>query len=285
MPDELTAFSWAVTDSGYSWTVAPIAMDFQAEQREERVLTDLVPVSTPVQITRYNPLKMYTGLFRTFAFDVSPTEDGVRSFANKYGLLGGSATKLISLGNGDVARSEPLKPWIEEIATMRLILRVWDAADQVNVEQLRCWIRWDGETGVNFVDDESGKCAWIAHKGMPSEVFEHLRPGDLVTPAKWYFQRKVNQKLEEHKALVQLLWTADLSKLRTHFVPKSLIACLWLQLANAAAGSTAYKRCANCNLWIEVGGTRGSRSDKRFCSPTCKAAKHRKEHLKKGAEE
>jgi hypothetical protein len=95
----------------------------------------------------------------------------------------------------------------------------------------------------------------------------------------WYLQSAVNEKLVKHAVVARLLFDARDKTGKTftvHVVPKTLIGCLWLQFAKALEGRF-YRQCDNDHLWFEVGGSRTSRSDRRFCNPTCKAAFHRKE--------
>jgi hypothetical protein len=118
----------------------------------------------------------------------------------------------------------------------------------------------------------------IASDTVRPDVFTRVRAsGNLVEPAYCYLQSVLNKKLDQHRVTGRLLWDSTGKGLTVHIVPETLIGCLWLQFAKAIEGKD-YRQCENCKLWFECGGTRGARSDKRFCSPTCKAALHRKEH-------
>ena len=57
----------------------------------------------------------------------------------------------------------------------------------------------------------------------------------------------------------------DPSKSRLKLIPNSLLAAMWLQLANAGTKSTAFKQCEFCPHWFPVGPGTGRKPSKRFC--------------------
>lgn len=65
------------------------------------------------------------------------------------------------------------------------------------------------------------------------------------------------------------------SKARFKMVPNSLLAAMWLQLANASTKSTAFKQCEFCPHWFPVGPGTGRKPSKRFCSNRCRVAWNR----------
>jgi hypothetical protein len=280
MADEMTDFLWRVSTSGYKWSdleAAPL-MNADALEGKIRVLTDGVPLGVQYAFSRYTPLLEFSGLFRTFALDTEPTEDGILAFANKYGTLGLQASVLIpSLdGRSNVGAGETLASWTGELLDMRLAVNLWDAARHRNTSGLGRLVHWN-DYGVYYQPDAS-RFAAIAGKDTRPDILARLERGDLIAPAYWHLQRVVNEKLDRHNVTGRLLWdSSDRTgqQLTVRLVPKSLIGCLWLQLAKALEGKD-YRQCENCKLWFEIGGSRGARADKKFCSATCKAGLNRK---------
>src|SRR5262249_10502563 len=77
----MNGFTWPVAVKGYEWLEFP---DYS------RTVWLLQPIQKwPVR--HYEPLKEYTGLFRTFA-KVEPTKEGILAFANQFGVLGAGPT-------------------------------------------------------------------------------------------------------------------------------------------------------------------------------------------------
>jgi hypothetical protein len=65
------------------------------------------------------------------------------------------------------------------------------------------------------------------------------------------------------------------AKSRFKLVPTSLLAAMWLQLANAGTKSTAFKQCEFCPHWFPVGPGTGRKPSKKFCSNRCRVAWNR----------
>ena len=74
---------------------------------------------------RYQPLSAFSGLFRNFAA-TDPSLDAIKSFADRFGLLGGSLRKRIVLhdqgrgGSHPMGFGEHVDDWVHEILVMRL---------------------------------------------------------------------------------------------------------------------------------------------------------------------
>jgi hypothetical protein len=66
------------------------------------------------------------------------------------------------------------------------------------------------------------------------------------------------------------------NKSRLKLIPKSLLAAMWLQAANASIKSIALKQCEFCPHWFPVGPGTGRKPSKRFCSNRCRVAWNRK---------
>jgi hypothetical protein len=177
---------------------------------------------------------------------------------------------------------ESLARWRHEIILLRRLVEIWEAVKVKNLNVLQRYIEWRREDVVFRTSSEangrefSESFSIIASATNKPEVFASFKRGDVLSPSMWYLQQTINEQLQEHKVCARLLWEAGLNSMRLHIVALNLIGCMWLQFAKAVEGEKKYRQCENCFGWIEVGGGKASRSDKKFCSPTCKATAHRK---------
>lgn len=246
------------------------------DKARQRYLTSGVAVGECSSLRRYNPLAE-SGLFRTFA-DVEPSETAVLAFANTYGLLGGEITQQTCLERGGkmlLAAGETLDAWTNEIQQMAGLVTLWELAksDSAAVRaKLGDVIKWH-DHAVEYTTLRVR--AWIATESHEPEMLARFVPGDLVGPALHYMQRAINKKLLTHAVAARMLWDSRYTRLSLHLVPTSLVGCLWLQFARAVDGDRDYRRCPDCRKWFEI-TKHISRSDRTFCSPTCKASAHRK---------
>jgi hypothetical protein len=97
--------------------------------------------------------------------------------------------------------------------------------------------------------------------------------GDLTRPALFCVGELVNMHLRRHRVAMGLAQMLDRPQLRV--IPNSLIGAMWWQFAMAVDGNRSYRQCGACRKWYEIAGQAG-RTDKLFCSESCKARAHRK---------
>jgi hypothetical protein len=250
----------------------------------------------------YAPLLEHPALFRTFA-TTPQTETGILDFANRYGLLGipeavrapqatrsllhpnvakwldpqhdPQKARMITSWTGGVGES--FEAWMSEMGELREMLTVWEAAEGLDRRVLEERIAWPQDNLVIFKDREQRSEVIAGPPPHPNQgLLARIVPQDLIFPAKLAVQQRTNEKLQKLGVSARLLWNTTWSHLAVHLVPSTLLGCLWLQFARAIGGDKKYRACENCKKWFEIGGGDGARSDKRFCSGTCKAAAHAK---------
>src|ERR1035441_8390476 len=279
MSDELTEFTWRVPKNGFRWCTASTEHStphrvLGARPTPGRFLVSAIPDTHLQPGTEYPPLLTHTGLFKQLA-DTPATEEGILQFANKYGHLGGVASVPIAVpGEPDTSSGEPFEEWKVSILRLRDIVLTWEAAHEPNKEILSAYIRWEpGGVFYRSVGD-----ATLIASETAAELMARFTPGDLVMPAMYIVQRRINERLSEYGVTPKLLWNRSEGGLVLRLSAHSLIGAIWLQFAKAVEGNKEYKQCQNarCRRWIEVGGNRTARSDKKFCSPSCKSDAHRR---------
>src|SRR5262249_35060082 len=104
-------------------------------------------------------------------------------------------------------------------------------------------------------------------------VLELLTPGDVVLPALFYVQRRINAWIEGAVS-PKLLWDEAGGRMGLKLVPGSLLAALWVQFARAIEGNRHYRECKECGRWFEV-SPEAARTSRLFCSGPCRSRAYR----------
>ncbi len=210
MPDDIVEFQWNVHEGGYQWTDTTSA---DATPKRGPFLTDNRPIGARgFNVKRYKPLSLYSGLFRTFA-STEPTNASIKSFADRFGLLGGDVATMIVLPDYKKRRGqlvgvgERSRAWHREILIMRQMVDLWDKARNGDVEGLAPHIRWrNGEVYYDSHPDLGPKerpkrpaVRTVARISAGSSYdLSQLYPNrDLVGPAFSYVQQAVNDRLKD----------------------------------------------------------------------------------------
>jgi hypothetical protein len=291
MPDIPLQFRYQVAEDGYRW----VDSHSIGTSRHERgaFLTHGRPIGTGgFRVLPYHPLAMFPGLFRVFG-DTEPSRDGIKTFADRFGPLGGDIAGPIPLydqpSSKDVAVGvgEPLASWNHQILTMRLAVDLWEAARSGDVGRLEQVIAWEKDgSGVRIMSHpelSAGQLpeppalvewAWIASTHVGDEVLDRFVRGDLIKPALHRVRSVINKQLQG-RASPRLLWDANRERLGLYIVPEGLIGALWLQFARAVERDSQFRQCAECGIWFELApGT--ARADKLYCSTPCRTKAYRK---------
>ena len=232
------------------------------------VLTDDLPIQVSgLAVRRYAPLTEETGLFREFA-ETPANRESVQRFAARYGLLGTATvpvevqltqrSDVVTVGAG-----EPLTAWQAEIASMSLVLDLWERAARGGAEELAGRFR-SGADGVFYVG-ENGLTAVTALSGKPAT--------DVVTQAKHFVYQTINNKLDGLVA-PRLLEDPATGAADIHIVPANLIGSVWLQLAHSIREDRQFKQCRFCKKWFEV-SLRAARKSRVYCGPACRMKEYR----------
>lgn len=74
-----------------------------------------------------------------------------------------------------------------------------------------------------------------------------------------------------------LVYSDSVQRPMLHFVPKTLLGALWLQLAWAIDGRKDFRRCRSCRDWFAVGhDAREFTAARVFCSDGCRVRENRR---------
>ena len=276
-------FIWQVADSGYSLS------ELSGE-------TELL-CSVDTTWTHYYPLQNYTGLYRSFAGLTG--KDQILHFANKYGFLNSphdlrfigdmsEEDHILSLANRhDFHRKsfdhlskregqnvlffgvESISDWTAEIQRLRDVVMLWDAIPERDHAYLKKVIKWKRNPNRVFyrsINSEQTSMIRIHTDDRP------IKFGNLTWPAYYYIQDRINYFLNQQVA-PQMLWNES-NELTLYHVPKNLLGAMWLQFADTVTYNLEYRACRWCGTYFEI--TRSTRSDRQYCSNSCRVSASRK---------
>lgn len=282
MAGELFQFVWRVSDSGYRWLQAKVVFLEDEHSPGDRYLTDGQWMGHG-RYRQYEPLKHFSGLFRTFA-DTPPTWEGIKGFADRFGLLGEGQWDISAVdGSFEQGRGEQRGDWEEAITTLRETVRVWDAIQGEDVATLANYVTWrDDPLEPLRVTAETDRIA--SSNAVVLAHYQSVTPGDLVTPARCLIQAMITRRLDRRANLVLRL-DDERAQLRIAIAPRSLLGALWLQFALAVDGDKHYRACDTCGTWFEVSPT-AARKSRKYCSNACRVKAHRRRQAQaKGTDE
>lgn len=303
-------FSWP-DPKGHDWVEAfPVNDDWTIGEQATWVLVprDVSDVfvdfwERPV----YRPLEENSGLFRDFAA-LSVERNQFLEFANRYGSLKqgqlflpvgvkrpvgkppshcllshlqlsldsdewlqASSLALKWVGAGAVfGDSEDL--WRSNIRKLKALIEVWENIKDRNQRELKKYLRVEPDP-----DGKSTRITWTgpAEKYWSSvSYFDLLQPHNVLDAAHLEMERTICEETTSGSDLyVSFVAKAHLPELAVQ--PKSLRDAIWLQFAVAVCENKSFRQCDICGKAFEVSPD-VARTNRRLCSPACKAKAHRK---------
>jgi hypothetical protein len=240
----MVKFVWSVAVSGYLW---------KERQLDENTVVE--PDIGPVKgwpVRRYEPLKDHTGLFYTFA-ETEPTEEGIISFANRYGLLGLS----IELRNSITMPLEEAEQY----------------GDPVDVNRLRDPSEeYGAEMGGYRSEEVALWKAQITFMRQAMATWDRLRRGSAGEQEVRRLQDIVDKQLLG--SVSPRLESVQRGGLELAVVPLTLRGVLWLQFAQAVSGNKEFRTCRTCREWFKV-SPESARTNRQFCSEACRSRAYR----------
>ncbi len=220
--------------------------------------------------------KELSELFLEFA-QLEMTEEAILGFANCYGQIGVDAWIP---EQGDGRAGERLSAWCSEIMAMRAAVDLSRAINERELSLLRSWIKFlpDGSLVFDRSHEGGWRSAWTIRRGhSPVAVFidqkKWSRAGRLL------LHEMANKRLAG-RTRAGIVYEPRKDKLGFRIVVESLLAGMWMQLANCIA-LNRIGRCPVCGkLLVLTPGV--SRSDRKTCSGACRSKLSRDSRAKKG---
>lgn len=182
----------------------------------------------------------------------SPLTWGVRG---KGGPLRAYRLDLETATAGLFRQFAALQPSSEEILQFAGEYGCLVHKDGAAVERFTTWCFWIAQMNnlVVALDEGRNKDFWEKFNGAVGQ-------GDPWEPL-------FAARIEPH---------AVPSRSKFKLVPTSLLAAMWLQLANSGTRGIIFKQCEFCPHWFPVGPGTGRKPSKRFCSDRCRVAWNRR---------
>jgi hypothetical protein len=314
MANDVFDFVWSVPEDGHKWVQAKVILNdggnpaavthrSRIDAKAQWVLTSGLAIGSAFLMKQYRPLKMFTGLFRTFAQIPLDDRGAILAFANQFGDLG-IHRPLDSTAPEEPGRllgvwGETHEDWMQQIDEMRRALAVWDKLQNLDADGLSHFIRW--QDAEYLADGRTRTLApgWVydSHPDLPpfrvdprrsvppgpgrtskfiEPVGDLFKKGDVLMPALFLLQGWVNNHLKDHVA-PRLLYHLDQRKEVLRIVPHNLLGAMWLQLAEAIDGRKKYRTCKECGTWFEISAKQSDHRTARrvFCSDHCKSRDYR----------
>jgi hypothetical protein len=262
----------------FVWQRPRGASGFEFRPSESGQELPLVAARAGATFEDYTPLLDESALFLIFS-ETEPTAEGVLRFANVYGRLGDDVLRYVgphvSGNRGSWEQGDLVELVISHIRQMREAVVLRDLIDRRDRRGLARHFRWVGPDEVHRQIMESDATIPIATRTREPEVFAAFKYGDLLGPARYWLDAKVNACLRGHVVLKLLrLGAAHKDQIVLDLLPDSLLAALWLQLALAIAGGKQYRRCRLCGKPFEL-SPRVNRVSRLTCSAACRNLDYR----------
>lgn len=231
-------------------------------------------------------LNREAGLLRAFRLLAKhPSDDGIVTFASKYGGLWSPRTYMLSSrleasfdDRGRVYRlpdswGEPLRLWWRELYTAQAFFALDDEIVAANRDDSQSWKAFEGlSSWVLWRDDELvvRRPDNFENADLPllrvtrQEATERFGDGDLLGPANYFLASRVNAKLSGQVDLRILPFHGN----HVRYFPRDLLAAIYVQFAlRLASASDRQRECANPYCSNVVIGRR----QRKYCSDACSA--------------
>lgn len=178
--------------------------------------------------------------------------------------------------------------WVTNIGKMKEAVDLWDLIRAGKPSELREVIQWQKDAAGNPVvvyvppkNEVAGAApgvAIIASANSFQEWLTQFSEANPTLPAMAYLLRLINAQIENDIS-VRLRYDLDQGQAVLRMVPRTLLGCLWLELAQAISAGKSQRLCRGCMQWFEI-QSRGSRSDRQFCSQACRNRVYRQRMVK-----
>ena len=216
----------------------------------------------------------YEGLFHRFAELERPlTEQAVLKFANAYGRFGEGIRERIIPFSIPAPTTGGVTVWYDDDGPVSpppapLRIEAWG-------ESLSAW-----EAEADKLADVIGVWDDANPEENPNALVEVPELNQRMSVRHWV-EWQISTQLERH-VVAGLTLQRRSTPARLSFHPKGLLGSMWLQFAQEVSGNRRYGVCEadQCPNWFEV-----RRSDRRFCSNSCKARSNRRSTAQKSGGE
>ena len=247
------------------------------------------------------PLKQAT-LHRQFA--ALETDEDIRKFASKWGLLGEAEFVHPDPESGLLRFGEGVEVWRAAIRDVWTLMTIGDMAAKKQASMLRTYIRWHNQgitieynirelngqlsihPGLAVFDGRKPEVgqdktpglvthsegSLIARRGHSDGVFSRWESGETVNPAAYFMSRELNKRLRGTTS-IQI---TPFAKTKWYLVPDSLLGVIWLQFMREVIGEVRITKCLRCGKWIQPDPGKRMTIRRKWCDNTCQRTGNRR---------
>jgi hypothetical protein len=316
MTGDFLVADWAVAAGGYVWQQCQ-KKDYQGGEDFYLGVSRIDYLLAPAREANkkkwrlINLLALDQNLYLEFAA-LTPSLSCIKTFADKYGLLGINVLKKSDKSKYKPIDAEAYTTWRSQIREMYVLTTLWNACLSQDRETLSQYIHWQIdssgrriyfkappvnteqgqiETVLKSISEESLNEIDIAidSKGFNPRLFELAPRGDVLLPAVFFVRTRVTENLgfrtEEggyHRPSIRprLVWRtpgeagSEVIRLALEDIPSTLAQALWLQIANAIVAGPLFRSCQVCKRWFAF-SAKAPRTKVEFCSDACRLRAYR----------
>ena len=231
------------------------------------------------------PLESDPALFRKFAA-TELSEKGILSFADEWGPLWDPHDFGEEFLDPDYEEENitdftwtyvPNDRWYQEIRTMRALVDLWDVLASPHARKLSEVLDITREPDRDVFHGD------VRFKSMPELRWgyffhEDERPSGVRELARMCLLYHINGALWGTCSPWLRNGCGRDESITSCLIPHNLDAALWLMFAQEVLGEKKLKQCLQCKRHFELSAEkdeRRRRSDKKYCSPKCRAAAFR----------
>jgi hypothetical protein len=285
-------FRWPVCIGGHRWEHRIVEIPGLHLHRGKRSRV-LVP-NEPNSNLEWRPLES-PDLFRQFA-QCQTTDDGVRAFADRCGLLGvpvvlaekSEVETTIYSDEGELAPD-----WTGRIAEMRAAVGIVDALGAGRLEDLHKWVMLPAEVSSEsargkhspnatskawFFTAQDDQGRWNVALSLMYETWGDALDIDRVTAARQLLVQLTNRNLQKYCFPYLRARPLRVDSYTLRMAPKNLLGAMWWQMARLVTGEVTHRPCKVCGRLFEVSignDNPGHRTDMEYCQNACKLRAHR----------
>lgn len=262
---EQTSFVCNVANKGYRWVEEVERETFIVSTGgyEPKFLNSpyLVPKKASTAYNEVEPLQE-TELFLRFGSLKAKPEDIVK-FANRYGLLTEGDDDYIAIH--DIPKpvfGESYNRWHKEIGDMSVAIKTWQKLEkQDTVGLFKLSILRDSlpmlysAKGIRPSEKSLDWSVFTETPGIPENM---PAADDVLSDSRNYLTTSFYWKLYLNGGIIPTPVFDESNKPMPYFMPRNLLAAMWLQFFQAVIGERSYKICSICGYAADVTNKRAN---------------------------
>ena len=288
---------WPRSESGFEWVDGEefTGLNFR-RAGDQWVSPDTTPNPGPWLVPKndrygkpYAMLRRRAALLRDIVdLGKNASSERILAFADKWGGLG--LGERCVAPDGRVRAGDSFGAWRQSAVRVAVLMGLWRKVKASDTKTLSKLVKWRPDGVIVQIAHVSGKLrpdlitlyasdspglvsalegpgdefeeSVLALKGQdPFQLLKKWTPGEVLEPMRYYVCREVNKALLGKVNRTVLPFKDN----RVHYVPNSLLACIYVAFQDVITGAVAGEReCQHCGMPFTA-----KRKNKRYCDDNC----------------